>query len=73
MKSLKIRKKLELLLGFVNFLCDFILLYACIVGLLERLRKMKKIPKDIWENQDLRVFKSLKKVLLKVLVLQESN
>jgi hypothetical protein len=43
------------------------------VGLLERLRKIKKIPKDIWESQVLRVFKSLKEVLLKAFIFQKSN
>jgi hypothetical protein len=47
MKRPKIKKKFKSLLGFVNFLRNFILLYACIMGLLERLRKMKKIPEDI--------------------------
>jgi hypothetical protein len=59
-KRLKTKKKLKLLLGFVNFLCNFILLYTCIMGLLEKLNKMKKIPKDILESQVLEVFKSLK-------------
>jgi hypothetical protein len=47
MNRLKTKKKLKLLLGFVNLLCNFILLYACIVGPLERLKKIKKILEDI--------------------------
>ena len=38
----------EILLGFVNFLRDFIPLYSCVVGLLKGLRTTKKINNDLW-------------------------
>ena len=41
-------KEVQKVLGFVNFLRDFIPLYSCVVGPLEGLRSTKKIDNDLW-------------------------
>ena len=38
------------MLGFANFLRDFIPLYANIVGPLKKLRSVKKISEEDWES-----------------------
>jgi hypothetical protein len=44
-------KQMESLLGFVNFLCDFIPRYGTITGPLEKLRKKNKITKAMWTEE----------------------
>jgi hypothetical protein len=39
-------KQVKSLLGFLNFVKDFILSYADLLGLIEKIRKMKKITKE---------------------------
>ena len=41
-------KEVQKVLGFVNFLRDFIPLYSCVVGPLKGLRSTKKINNDLW-------------------------
>ena len=41
-------KEVQKVLGFVNFLRDFIPLYSCVVGPLKGLRSTKKIDNDLW-------------------------
>ena len=41
-------KEVQKVLGFVNFLRDFIPLYSCVVGPLEGLRSTKKINNNLW-------------------------
>ena len=48
MQRLRTGKEVQKVLGFVNFLRDFIPLYSCVVGPLEGLRSTKKIDNDLW-------------------------
>lgn len=58
----KCGKDVEALLGFVNYLRDFIPLYAYIVGPLEKLRKVKRIIKEVWSTEQEEAFALLKGV-----------
>ena len=48
MQRPKTGKEVQKVLGFVNFLRDFIPLYSCVVGPLKGLRSTKKIDNDLW-------------------------
>ena len=57
-------KEVQSVLGFANFLQDFIPLYANIVGPLEKLRAVKKISEEDWESSGgKKAFETLKEVL----------
>jgi len=62
-------KEIERFLGFVNFLRDFIPLYATLAAPLERLRKYKKLQSH-WTAQCQLSFDSFKKILLSPVVLR---
>ena len=62
-------KDVQSILGFANFLRDFIPLYACVVGPLEKLRKCEKISDKMWRGEPERAFETLKKLLSSPLVL----
>ena len=63
-----IGKQVEQMLGFFNFLRDFILNFASIAALLEKLKKLKKIT-STWGE----AFQDLKYVIEHVLVLSQLN
>ena len=48
MQRPRMGKEVQKVLGFVNFLRDFIPLYSCVVGPLKGLRSTKKINNDLW-------------------------
>ena len=57
-------KEVQSVLGFANFLQDFIPLYANIVGPLKKLRSVKKISEEDWESSGgKKAFETLKEVL----------
>ena len=67
-------KEVQSVLGFVNFLQDFIPLYANIVGPLEKLRSVKKISEEDWESLGgKRAFEMLKEVLSNMPVLHNPD
>ena len=63
-------KEVQKVLGFVNFLRDFIPLYSCVVGPLEGLRSTKKINNDLWlSSGGKKAFDLAKEILSRALVL----
>ena len=67
-------KEVQRVLGFLNFLRDFIPLYANIVGLLEKWRSARVISDGEWEKSGAReAFERAKKVLLNVPVLHNPD
>ena len=64
MKALTSGKDVQAVLGFLNFLRDFIPLYACVAAPLEALRNTKKISMKLWvESGAKEAFEKLKKIL----------
>ena len=64
MWRLRTGKEVQKVLGYLNFLRDFIPLYANIVGLMEGLRSVKVILNNLWkESGGEGVFELAKKVL----------
>ena len=64
MRRLRTGKEVQKVLGYLNFLRDFIPLYANIVGLMEGLRSAKVILNDLWkESGGEGAFELAKKVL----------
>ena len=62
------------MLGFANFLQDFIPLYANIVGPLKKLRSVKKISEEDWESSGgKKAFETLKEVLSNTPVLHNPD
>ena len=73
MKVLTSGKDVQAVLGFLNFLRDFIPLYAC-AALLEALRNTKKISMKLWvESGAKEAFEKLKKILLSAPILHAPN
>ena len=63
-------KEVQKVLGFVNFLRDFIPLYSCVVGPLEGLRSTKKIDNDLWlSSGGKKAFELAKEILSRAPVL----
>ena len=63
-------KEVQKVLGYLNFLRDFIPLYANIVGLMEGLRSVKVILNNLWkESGGEGAFELAKKVLSEALIL----
>ena len=63
-------KEVQKVLGFVNFLRDFIPLYSCVVGPLKGLRSTKKIDNDLWlSSGGKKAFDLAKEILSRVPVL----
>ena len=63
-------KEVQKVLGFVNFLRDFIPLYSCVVGPLKGLRSTKKIDNDLWlSSGGKKAFDLAKEILSRALVL----
>ena len=63
-------KEVQKVLGFVNFLRDFIPLYSCVVGPLKGLRSTKKIDNDLWlSSGGKKVFDLAKEILSRAPVL----
>ena len=63
-------KEVQKVLGFVNFLRDFIPLYSCVVGPLEGLRSTKKINNDLWlSSGGKKAFELAKEILSRAPVL----
>jgi hypothetical protein len=74
MKRPKTGPQMESAMGFVNFVRDFIPLYSCIVGPLEKLRKLKKISNEDWKSKGAEAaWETLKKVLSNAPVLHTIN
>ena len=70
MQRPKTGKEVQKVLGFVNFLRDFIPLYSCVVGPLEGLRSTKKIDNDLWlSSGGKKVFDLAKEILSRAPVL----
>ena len=65
-------KQVESFLGFLNFLRNFVLNYATIVALLDKLRKMRHLGKAWGEEQD-KSFDFFKEVILNALVLSQPD
>ena len=65
-------KQVESLLGFLNFLRDFIPNYMTIAALLDKLRKIKHLGKTWGKEQD-KSFDFFKEVILNALVLSQSD
>ena len=55
MREPKTGKEVSSVLGFVNFLRNYIPLYACIFGPLESLRKMRRISEELWVSSGARI------------------
>ena len=71
MKRLENGKQIQRILGFVNFLRDFIPLFANVVGPLEALRSCRKISKETWVLLGGKsAFEALQKILSKTPVLE---
>jgi len=73
MQSLRRPQKGEqvaVLLGFTNFLREYIPMYAMIVGPLEQLRKHERISDQDWEGKPSQAFEMLKKVLSEAPILE---
>ena len=67
-------KEVQRVLGFLNFLRDFIPLYANIVGLLEKWRSVRVISDGEWEKSGARAaFERAKKVLSNAPVLHNPD
>jgi RNase H-like domain found in reverse transcriptase/Reverse transcriptase (RNA-dependent DNA polymerase)/Integrase core domain/Chromo (CHRromatin Organisation MOdifier) domain/Integrase zinc binding domain len=64
-------KQMESLLGFVNFIREYIPMYSMLLGPLEKLRKLKKIEDSNWGEEQQRAFSILKKVLSEAPVIQD--
>jgi hypothetical protein len=60
---LKSGKQVELFLGLLNFLRNYIPMYSDLVGLLEGLRKWKRIEKKKWTKECDDALKRIKKVI----------
>ena len=74
MKEPKTGKQIQRVLGFVNFLRDFIPLFANVVGPLEALRSQREISEEKWESSGgKRAFRTLKEILSKTLVLENPD
>ena len=74
MKALTSGKDVQAVLGFLNFLRDFIPLYACVAALLEALRNTKKISMKLWvESGAKEAFEKLKKILSSAPILHAPN
>ena len=70
MRRLRTGKEVQKVLGYLNFLRDFIPLYANIVGPMEGLRSVKVISNDLWkESGGEGAFELAKKVLSEVPIL----
>ena len=70
MQRLRTGKEVQKVLGYLNFLRDFIPLYANIVGPMEGLRSAKVILNDLWkESGGEGAFELAKKVLLEAPIL----
>jgi len=66
-------KQIKSLLGFTNFLRDYVPLYASIVGPLEKLRKNVKITNADWRGEPERAFETLKSVLSRAPILSQPD
>ena len=74
MSAPKSGKDVQAILGFVNFLRDFIPLYASLATPLKVLRKTKKITPELWRKSGgEKAFEVLKQVLLSALLLHAPN
>ena len=70
----KTGKEVQQVLGFVNFLRDFIPLYACVVGPLEKLRSVKVIDDALWfSSAASEAFDLAKKILSEAPVLMSPD
>jgi hypothetical protein len=56
-------KQMDSLLGFTNFIRDFIPLYALVTGPLEKLRKEKHITNAMWKEEHETAFQTIKQIL----------
>jgi hypothetical protein len=68
-QRLKSGKQVESFLGLLNFLRDYILMYSDLVGLLEGLRKWKRIEEKKWTKEYDDALKKIKEVIGMALVL----
>ena len=74
MQRPKTGKEVQKVLGFVNFLRDFIPLYSCVVGPLKGLRSTKKIDNDLWLSLGgKKAFDLAKEILSRVPVLSNPD
>ena len=74
MSAPKSGKDVQAILGFVNFLRDFIPLYASLAAPLEALRKTKKITPELWKKSGgEKAFEVLKRVLSSAPLLHAPN
>ena len=74
MKAPTSGKDVQAVLGFLNFLRDFIPLYACVAAPLEALRNTKKISMKLWvESGAKEAFEKLKKILSSAPILHAPN
>ena len=64
MKRPKTGKEVQSLLGFTNFLRNYIPLYSCVFGPIEKLRNVKKISDEEWESSGAKdAFEAAKEIL----------
>ena len=64
MKRPDTEKEVQSLLGFANFLRNYILLYLCVFGPIEKLRNRRKISDEEWESSGAKdVFEAAKEIL----------